>query len=57
MHTGHMNTKTTARHTYSLVLRILALTAVVCFAMLVVMTDANEDREAWEFVPVETTGR
>lgn len=40
------------RRTYCRVLRALALTGVTCLSMLVVMTDAHEDREPWEFVEV-----
>ena len=51
-----MTTKTsTFRTGYRLALRTLAATAIICTSMLVVMSDANEDREPWEFVPVETT--
>lgn len=40
--------------TYSMILRIFAITTVVCFAYLIVMSDYNEDREPFEFVPIQT---
>lgn len=40
--------------TYSNILRLVALVAVICFSYLVVMSDHGEEREPWEFVPVET---
>lgn len=40
--------------TYSILLRVIALTTIVCFSMMIVMMDVNEEREPWEFVPVQT---
>lgn len=36
--------------TYSRILRMFAVTAVLCSSMMVTMTDINEEREPFEFV-------
>lgn len=39
---------------YVMMLRTLAMTAIVCTSLLVVMSDQGETSEPWEFVPVES---
>jgi hypothetical protein len=38
---------------YVRMLRAFAAATIICFAYLVVCSDANEEREPWEFVPVQ----
>lgn len=39
---------------YAVALRVVAVTMSASIAMCVVMTDSNEEREPWEFVPVQS---
>ena len=43
------------KKTYTVLLNVLALTAIICISMLVVMSDVNEEREPFEFVQVHNT--